>query len=110
MGTASGKAEDNTAPMIAAVPRRRIEGDGVTLSVLDEGEGPAVLLLHGFPDSSYLWRKQVPALLDAGLRVIAPDLRGFGESDRPDSVVDYGVVHSVRDAIAILDALGIERA
>lgn len=96
--------------MIAAVPRRRIEGDGVTLSVLDEGEGPAVLLLHGFPDSSYVWRKQVPALLGAGLRVIAPDLRGFGESDRPGSVEDYGVVHSVRDAIVILDALGIERA
>lgn len=96
--------------MIAAVPRRRIEGDGVTLSVLDEGEGPAVLLLDGFPDSSYVWRKQVPALLGAGLRVIAPDLRGFGESDRPGSVEDYGVVHSVRDAIVILDALGIERA
>jgi pimeloyl-ACP methyl ester carboxylesterase len=91
------------------VPGTRIAGDGVTLSVQDEGDGPAVLLLHGFPDSSLLWRNQVPALLGAGLRVIAPDLRGFGESDRPERVEDYGVGHSVRDAIAVLDALGVER-
>jgi pimeloyl-ACP methyl ester carboxylesterase len=90
------------------VPRARITGEGVTLSVLDEGEGPAVLLLHGFPDSSHLWRKQVPALLDAGLRVIAPDLRGFGESDRPNRVEDYALGRSVRDMLAVLDGLGVE--
>ena len=89
---------------------KRIAGDGITLSVQDEGEGPAVLLLHGFPDSSNLWRNQVPALLDAGLRVIAPDLRGFGKSDRPQGVDDYGVGRSVHDLHAVLDALGIERA
>jgi pimeloyl-ACP methyl ester carboxylesterase len=88
---------------------RRIEGDGVTLAVRDEGVGDPVLLLHGFPDSSRLWRHQFPALVGAGMRVIAPDLRGFGESDRPERVEDYGVGRSVADMLALLDALGIER-
>jgi len=89
---------------------RRIEGDGVTLAVLDEGAGPAVLLLHGFPDSSRLWRNQVPALVAAGFRAIAPDLRGNGESERPEAVDDYSIIRSLADVVAILDALGIERA
>jgi pimeloyl-ACP methyl ester carboxylesterase len=55
----------------------------VSLHVIDEGAGPAVVLLHGFPDSSALWRHQIPILVEAGYRVIAPDLRGFGPSDRP---------------------------
>jgi pimeloyl-ACP methyl ester carboxylesterase len=89
---------------------RRIDGDGVTLTVLDEGAGPVVLLLHGFPDSSHVWRHQVPALVDAGMRVVAPDLRGFGESDRPEAVADYALTHSIADMLAVLDALEIERA
>ena len=89
---------------------RRIAGDGVTLAVLDEGEGQPVVLLHGFPDSSYLWRRQVPALVDAGMRVIAPDLRGFGESDKPAAVEDYALTRSVADVVAVLDALEVERA
>ena len=88
---------------------RQIAGDGITLSVQDEGDGQPVLLLHGFPDSSQLWRKQVPALLEAGFRVIAPDLRGFGESGRPKQVEDYAVTHSVRDMHAVLDALDVDR-
>ena len=89
---------------------RRIAGDGVELAVLDEGEGTPVLLLHGFPDSSYLWRHQVPALLAAGMRVIAPDLRGFGESDKPTEVEAYGLKHSLADVAAVLDALDVRRA
>jgi len=89
---------------------RRLAAAGVTLAVLDEGEGPPVLLLHGFPDSSRVWRSQVPALVEAGLGVVAPDLRGFGNSDRPDGVDAYRVRHSVADLVAILDHLEIERA
>jgi pimeloyl-ACP methyl ester carboxylesterase len=89
---------------------RRVAGDGVTLAVLDEGEGRPVLLLHGFPDSSHVWRHQVPALNAAGMRVIAPDLRGFGESDRPAAVEDYALARSVADVVAVLDGMGIERA
>ena len=61
---------------------RRLQGDGLELAVADEGEGPPVLLIHGFPDSSRVWRHQVRALAGAGFRTIAPDLRGFGDSDR----------------------------
>jgi pimeloyl-ACP methyl ester carboxylesterase len=89
---------------------RRLQGDGVTLAVLDEGEGEPVLLLHGFPDSSRLWRHQVPRLVGAGLRAIAPDLRGYGASDKPEAVAEYRISRSVADMIALLDGLGIERA
>jgi pimeloyl-ACP methyl ester carboxylesterase len=87
-----------------------VTGSGVTLAVLDEGAGPPVLLLHGFPDSSYLWRHQVRALVEAGMRVVAPDLRGFGESDKPDAVEEYHLRRSVDDMVALLDALELERA
>jgi pimeloyl-ACP methyl ester carboxylesterase len=66
-----------------------------------------VLLLHGFPDSSRVWRHQVPALVAAGMRVIAPDLRGFGESDKPEPVEEYAIGRSVADMVALLDGLGI---
>jgi len=89
---------------------RRIDGAGVTLAVQDEGEGPPVLLIHGFPDSHRLWRHQTTALVAAGKRVIAPDLRGFGESDKPPEVDDYALRHSVADMVAVLDALEVERA
>jgi pimeloyl-ACP methyl ester carboxylesterase len=89
---------------------RRIEGDGLSLAVLDEGAGQPVLLLHGFPDTHRLWRHQMRALTGAGMRAIAPDLRGFGESGKPDAVAEYGVARSVADMIALLDALEIERA
>jgi pimeloyl-ACP methyl ester carboxylesterase len=89
---------------------RRIAGDGIELAVLDEGEGQAVLLLHGFPDSSRLWRHQIPALTGAGMRAIAPDLRGFGGSDKPEGVTEYAISRSVADMVAVLDALEVERA
>jgi pimeloyl-ACP methyl ester carboxylesterase len=89
--------------------RRRVAVDDVELSVIDEGGGPAVLLLHGWPDSAWLWRFQIPVLTAAGLRVVAPDLRGFGDSDKPSTVAAYRVRESVRDMVALLDALQIDR-
>jgi pimeloyl-ACP methyl ester carboxylesterase len=89
---------------------RRITGDGVELAVLDEGEGPAVLLLHGFPDSARLWRHQIPPLVARGFRVVAPDLRGFGDSDKPADIEAYRVGKSVGDLTRMLDALNIETA
>ncbi len=77
--------------------------------VVDEGKGPVVLLLHGFPDSSELWRFQIPVLTQAGYRVIAPDLRGFGRSDKPVGVEHYAIPSLVSDVIGILDGLGIDR-
>jgi pimeloyl-ACP methyl ester carboxylesterase len=88
-----------------------IQANGLTFNVVDEGDrgAPAVLLLHGFPDSSRLWRKQVPALVGAGFRVLAPDLRGFGESDKPEGVEAYSLSTIVGDVVGILDASGVER-
>ena len=77
-------------------------------NVLVEGEGPDVLLVHGFPDSNAVWRDQIPALVDAGFRVIAPDLRGFGETTAPPGKVDYGIDLLVGDLIGVLDALGVK--
>jgi pimeloyl-ACP methyl ester carboxylesterase len=74
------------------------------------GEGPAVLLVHGFPDSHDLWRHQVGPLAEAGFRVIAPDLRGFGESERPQGVDAYRVTEVVGDLVELLDEHGVERA
>ena len=85
----------------------RIEVDGVGLEVSTAGSGPAVLLLHGFPDTHELWRHQVPALTAAGFRTIAPDLRGFGSSDRPGS---YGVGAHVGDLLGVLDQLEVPAA
>lgn len=77
--------------------------------ITEEGAGEPLLLLHGFPDSAHLWRHQIPALVAAGFRVIAPDQRGFGESDKPQEVEAYALREVIGDAIALLDALGIER-
>jgi pimeloyl-ACP methyl ester carboxylesterase len=89
--------------------RSRIPGDGIELEVLDAGDhaDPPVLLVHGFPDSSYLWRHQVEALTGAGLRAIAPDMRGFGASDKPQDVEDYRLTRAVADLVAVLDALDL---
>jgi pimeloyl-ACP methyl ester carboxylesterase len=87
----------------------RVEANGLSFAVIDVGSGPGVLLLHGFPDSSYVWRNQVPALVKAGYRVIVPDLRGFGDSDRPEGVKAYAMGELLRDVRGILRALGVPR-
>ena len=87
----------------------RIEVGGLNFNVVDRGSGPAVLLLHGFPDSSYLWRHQIPSLVEAGFRVVAPDLRGFGDSAKPTAVEGYALPILFNDVIGVLDALNVNR-
>jgi pimeloyl-ACP methyl ester carboxylesterase len=96
--------------MTSADQGRRIETNGTSLYVEEEGAGTPVLLLHGFPDSARLWRHQVPFLDGHGFRVVAPDLRGFGRSDRPADVAAYKLRNAVADIIGVLDALGIQQA
>jgi pimeloyl-ACP methyl ester carboxylesterase len=88
----------------------RVPVGDVTLVVDDQGSGAPVLLLHGWPDAGRLWRHQVDALGAAGFRTLAPDLRGFGRSDRPEGVEAYGLPVLVADVLGVLDHLGIERA
>ena len=82
----------------------------LTLFVVDEGQGTPVILLHGFPDTSDLWRHQIPALVDAGYRVVAPDLRGRGRSEKPERVEDYKLSVILGNVAGIMDALGIVSA
>jgi pimeloyl-ACP methyl ester carboxylesterase len=95
---------------VSSVTERRLRLNGLDYNVAEAGEGPPVLLLHGFPDSWRLWRHQIPALAEAGHRVIAPDLRGFGETARPAEVEAYKLRALVGDAVGLLDELGVERA
>lgn len=88
----------------------RVDADGTGIEYDVTGDGRPVLLLHGFPDSARLWRHQVPVLADAGFRVIVPDLRGYGRSDKPDDVGAYALPFLAGDALAVLDDAGVERA
>jgi pimeloyl-ACP methyl ester carboxylesterase len=88
---------------------RAVNG-GVGIHYEVTGEGRPVLLLHGFPDTGRLWRGQVPALADAGFRVIVPDMRGYGRSDKPAAVEAYAMHALVGDALAVMEDAGIEQA
>ena len=86
-----------------------VEVDGLRFPVVEVGTGQPVLLLHGFPDSRHLWRHQIPSLVDAGYRAIAPDLRGFGDAPRPQEVEAYRMSATMQDIIGILDALHVDQ-
>ncbi len=89
-------------------PRYATTSDGLRMAYVDEGSGPVVLLLHGEPSWSFLWRKVIPVLLDAGCRVVAPDLIGFGRSDKPAEVEDYTYARHVEWLRSVLiDALDL---
>ncbi len=89
---------------------RSVTTNGIQLAVHDVGTGPAVLLLHGFPELAYSWRHQIPAIVEAGFRVIAPDQRGYGGSEAPEDSQSYSVKSLVADAVGVLDALDIDQA
>jgi len=80
------------------------------MAVHERGEGPPVILLHGFPELAFSWRHQLPALAAAGYRAIAPDQRGYGATDKPGSVADYRMQDLIADITGLVDALSIDRA
>ena len=83
--------------------------NGFDMNVVAAGDGPDVLLVHGFPDSSAVWRHQIPALVAAGYRVIAPDQRGFGFTEAPTETKVYAAENLVSDLAALLDTLRTEK-
>ena len=91
---------------------RRVSTNGIQLHVVDAGpdDGQPVVLCHGFPELAYSWRHQIPALADAGYRVLAPDQRGYGESDKPAPIEDYDIHHLTDDLLGLLDDIGAEQA
>ena len=92
------------------VTHRMIETNGIRLHVAEQGEGPLVILCHGFPECWYSWRHQLPALAKAGFRAVAPDLRGYGRSDRPEGVEQYTILDDIGDIVGLVDALGARQA
>jgi pimeloyl-ACP methyl ester carboxylesterase len=95
---------------MSEVTHRTIETNGIRMHIAEQGEGPLVLLCHGFPESWYSWRNQLRALADAGFRAVAPDMRGYGQTDAPAEIEKYTLLHVVGDMVGVLDALGAETA
>ncbi|KAK1428162.1 hypothetical protein QVD17_16990 [Tagetes erecta] len=90
------------------IQHKNIEVNGIKMHVAEVGDGPAVLFLHGFPELWYTWRHQMLFLSSKGYRAIAPDLRGFGDTDAPPSSTSYTAFHIVGDLVCLLDSLGLE--
>src|SRR5712691_2298812 len=85
---------------------RIVETNGIRMHIAEQGTGPLVVLCHGFPESWYSWRHQLAALADAGFHAVAPDMRGYGQTDRPAEIDQYTLLHLVGDIVGLLDALG----
>jgi pimeloyl-ACP methyl ester carboxylesterase len=93
-----------------ATKHASIEANGIRMHIAEEGEGPLVIMCHGFPECWYSWRHQLRALAAAGYRAVAPDMRGFGKTDRPSRIDQYTLLHMVGDMVGLLDTLGEPQA
>ena len=87
-----------------------VDTGDIKLAVYESGDGPPVILIHGFPELAYSWRHQLPALAGAGYRAIAPDMRGYGGSDKPPNVADYTIQKLIGDIEGLMEALSIDKA
>src|SRR5271163_3383948 len=92
------------------IKHRFIETNGIRMHLAECGAGPLVVLCHGFPESWYSWRHQILALAETGFHAVAPDMRGYGQTDRPEAIDQYSLLHLVGDIVGVLDALGAENA
>jgi pimeloyl-ACP methyl ester carboxylesterase len=89
---------------------RTISANGIDLFVVEQGQGPLVVLCHGWPELSYSWRHQIPAIAEAGFHVVAPDMRGFGRTSAPAEIGAYTIFDNVGDMVALVEALGEKQA
>jgi pimeloyl-ACP methyl ester carboxylesterase len=87
-----------------------VEANGIRVHLAVQGEGPVVLLCHGFPESWYSWRHQLSAFAEAGYRAVAPDMRGYGQTEKPSAIDQYTLLHLAGDMVGVLDVLGAETA
>ena len=85
---------------------RLIQTDGLRQHILEAGTGPLVLLIHGFPELGISWRAQVDALAEAGFHAVAPDMRGYGSTEKPEDVAAFSILHLVGDMVDLVRALG----
>jgi pimeloyl-ACP methyl ester carboxylesterase len=91
------------------ISHRFIDTNGIRMHIAEEGDGPLVLLCHGFPESWHSYRNQLEALAAAGYHAVAPDQRGYGQTDAPDDARQYSLLHLAGDMVGLVDALGAER-
>jgi alpha-beta hydrolase superfamily lysophospholipase len=89
---------------------RTVSVNGLQFHIAESGQGPLVLLCHGFPECWYSWRHQLPALAEAGFHAVAPDMRGFGQTEAPDDIAEYTIGHNIADMVQLVSALGEQQA
>ena len=87
-----------------------VNTNGIRMHYVEQGTGPLVVLCHGWPESWYSWRHQIPALAAAGFRVVAPDQRGYGQTDAPAPIESYHILNLVGDIVGLVNSLGVESA
>ncbi len=102
--------QNATQPTRDAVSHRFVEANGLRIHLAEQGTGPLVLLCHGFPELWYSWRYQLPALAQAGYHAVAPDLRGYGQTDQPTALEMYTMLHLVGDLVGVLNVLNEQQA
>src|SRR5215472_17330833 len=114
IGAAAGDAvvqrDQVNAQGVSAAAHRVVEANGIRLHIAEQGQGPLVVLCHGFPESWYSWRHQVAAVSAAGFRAVAPDMRGYGGTEAPESIDQYTLMHLVGDMAELVKALGETKA
>ena len=92
------------------VRQREVVTNGIRMHIAESGAGPLVVLCHGFPESWYSWRHQLHGVAEAGFHAVAPDMRGYGQTQRPEEIDQYTLLHLIGDIIGLLDTLGAETA
>src|ERR1700716_4107131 len=85
---------------------RDVTANGIRIHLVEQGQGPLVLMVHGFPESWYSWRHQLPVLAEAGYHAVAIDVRGYGRSSKPAAIDGYRMLMHVADNLAVVEALG----
>jgi pimeloyl-ACP methyl ester carboxylesterase len=91
---------------MSEIRHRTVETNGIRMHVAEQGTGPLIILCHGFPESWYSWRHQLAALAAAGFHAVAPDMRGYGQTDAPAEIEAYTLLHLVGDMVGLVSALG----
>lgn len=91
------------------IQHQLVSVNGITMHVAEKGTGPVVLFLHGFPELWYTWRRQILAFAALGYRAVAPDLRGYGDTDAPEAVTRYTCHHIVGDIVALIESFGVDK-
>lgn len=96
--------------MMQAIQHRWIETNGINMRIAEQGQGSLVILCPGFPECWYVWRHQIGAIAQAGFHVVAPDLRGYGQTDQPQSIEAYNILELTSDIVGLIHALDAEQA